>query len=280
MAATDITQFIVDADADDASGGAADAADAADVYAGRTYYGNAEPNGQTVVLGGAEIVVGGWAGYEATKRAARWEANLHDRGAEPRSHYGGRTYVSGQDAVESLVNARCRCGVVGGGKTEAANEKTIVDPLERSAERLATAITQFEVALAKDDTTIWTRLNISPDSPVAVSTISPEDIRFAIPESDVNALHRAAEDAGIFASAYAREDEQAQLRAPRPPGALPPMPRREIALRGKSAADVNKEIAALEKSSVPRAAAIEAYRGEVAAVFDTAARVLERAVDQ
>lgn len=272
MAARGIAQFIVtgdDSSADDSS-----------AYAGRTYYGNAEPGGQTVVLGGAEIVVGGWAGYEATRRAARWEANLHDRSAEPRSHYGGRTYVSGQDVVESLVSARCRCGVTGGGETDRQAKTTTADPLERSAERLAAAITRFEDALAKSDTVIWTRLNISPDTPVAVSTISPEDILFTVPETDVDALHRAAEDAGIFASAYAREDEQAQLRAPRPPGALPPMPVREVALRGKRATVVNNEIAALEKASVPRAAAIEAYRGEVAAVFDAAARVLERAVDQ
>jgi hypothetical protein len=238
----------------------------------RTYHGSAPPDGKTVVVGGVEVVVGGWASYEATRRAARWRARPHDPAVELRARYGGRTYVSGQDAVESLVTARSA-------KHLSSSAKRL-DPLARSAERLATAVSRFDEAVAQEGpATIWGRLGIPPDAPVAVSTITPEDIRYTVPETDVHVLHRAAEDAGILASGYAREDELPALRAPRPPGALPPMPMREVATRGAPPAEVNGAISRLETAAVPRAAAIEAYRGDVAAVFDAAAAVLERAVD-
>ena len=92
--------------------------------------------------------------------------------------------------------------------------------------------------------------------------------------------------AGIFASNYARDDELEALRAPRPPGSLPPLPSREVAVRGTvrqgapsaTSETTNRNIARLEAATVPRASAVEAYRGEVAAVFDASAAVLERAV--
>jgi len=240
----------------------------------RVYYGNAEPEGKAVVLGGAEVVVGGWAAYEAARREARWVANPRDQTTQPRSWYGGRTYVSGQDAVESLVTARCfsERGVLNGGSGPSLNQ---ADPLARSAERLAAAITAFNRAVVTG-ATVWARLKVPPDLPVAVSTLTPEDVRYSAWDTDIHLLHRAAEDAGILASSYARNDEISQLRAPRPPGTLPPMPTREVPLWGRDA-EVNRSIVNLEKASVLRAAAIEAYRGEVAAVFDAAAAVLERA---
>jgi len=155
------------------------------------------------------------------------------------------------------------------------------DPLARAADRLAKAIEGFESSIAQyGSSTMWERLGLSPDAPVAVTTISAEDVRFSVPETDVNELHRNAEDAGIFASAYARPEEQAALRAPRPPKTLPQLPLREISVRSslKTREDVNADIAKLERATVPHASAIEAYRGEVAAVFDASAEVLERAV--
>ena len=237
------------------------------------YFGNAEPEGKTVIMGGAEVVVGGWATYEATRRQARWEANPHSKTAEPLSRYGGRTYVSGQDALESLLDAR-----TGGG------EKTQAGPLARAAERLAVAIEGFDAAVAREGpATVWQRLGVPPDAPFAVSTISAADVRYSVPETDVHELHRSAEDAGIFASSYARPEELAALRAPRPPGALPQLPSREVATRGSvrqgmARETANRDIVRLEAATVPRAEAVGAYRGEVAAVFDAAAAVLERAV--
>ena len=244
----------------------------------RVYYGNAEVEGDTVILGGVEIVVGGWTSYEATRREARWMANPRDHAAQPRSWYGGRTYISGQDAVESLVMARCssRGGVSGGNGGVSSNQD---DPLARSAERLTAAITAFDKVITREGLgTVWTRLGIPPDAPVAISTINPKDIQYSIQDTDVNLLHRVAEDAGILASSYARDNELPQLKAPRPPGDLPPMPIREVSLQGRNASEINRSIANLEKASIPRAVAIETYRGKVAAVFDTAAAVLERSI--
>lgn len=230
---------------------------------GRVYYGNADPEGETAIVGGSEVVVGGWAAHEADRRRARWDANPRDRHAEPRTWYGGRTYVTGQDAVESLVTARC------GGDDER-------DPLARAAGRLATAISQFDKTVAREGaSTLWNRLNIPESAPVAVSTLTPADVRDVIPSTDPTELYQTAEDASILASGYARADEQSILRPPRPP-ALPMMPTREVKTRG---ANANKDINRLEKAAVPRASAIEAYRGKIATVLDTAATVLERAVD-
>lgn len=288
----DITAYVVEAGVGDntataAGDGVGDIVDDDNVgdnnAIATTYYGNAEPEGPTVVVGGNEVVVGGWASYEAIRREAHWRANPRNPEAEPRSWYGGRTYISGQDAVESLITSRCRRGRacskaadLRDGSDTGANR---ADPLDRAAERLALAIEGFDKAVAREGaTTVWGRLGVPPDAPVAVSTISPEDIRYASSDTDLAILHRAAEDAGIFASSYAREAELPRLRPPRPPASLPPLPSREVPLRGKRAADVNRAIADLEKAAVPRAAAVETYRGEVAAVFDAAAAVLERAV--
>jgi hypothetical protein len=265
---SDITAFIVPGP----EGAPAAPASECPCAKAKTYYGNAEPEGKTVIVGGTEVVVGGWAAYEATRRQARWEANPHSRAAQPLSNYSGRTYITGQDALESLIGAR-----VGGGTAQRR------DPLARAAERLAAAIEAFEGAIAKDGPSVWARLGIPPDSPVAVSTISAEDVRYAVPETDVHELHRAAEDAGIFTSNYARDEELGALRAPRPPGSLPPLPSREVAARGTvrqgvTSETTNRNIARLEAATVPRASAVEAYRGEVAAVFDASAAVLERAV--
>ena len=78
---------------------------------GRVYYGNAEVDGETVVVGGREHPVGGWAAYEVDRRYARWEANPGDPEALPRRRYPGRSYVGGQDALEGLFAA----GEIAGG---------------------------------------------------------------------------------------------------------------------------------------------------------------------
>lgn len=195
--ALDITAFIVDTAANDP--------------AAKVYYGNAEPEGHAVVVGGQAVVVGGWAAYEATRREARWQANPALAAAEPRGRYGGRTYVTGQDAVESLLAAR-----------QTARQS---DPLARAAPRLAAAVAKFNAAVLREGpTSLWDRLGIPSDAPVAVSTITPVEISQAAAETDLEALHRAAEDAAILASGYARDDELPGLRAPRPPRRTPAPP--------------------------------------------------------
>jgi hypothetical protein len=241
--------------------------------AGRTYYGSAEPEGKTIILGGMEVVVGGWVAYEADRRRALWEAKPHSQAAQPLSRYGGRTYITGQDALESLIGARA----IGG---SGANAYKPSDPLARAAGRLAAALDTFETVVTKNEpTSLWARLGIPSDTPFAVSMVSAEDIRYITPETDVYELHQAAEAASLLASPYARDDEHPTLRPPRPPGVLPLLPSREVPTRGTAPETINRRIVRLENDTVPRATAIETYRGDVAAVFDASAAVLERAMD-
>lgn len=239
---------------------------------GRTYYGNAEPEGGVVEVAGAEVAVGGWAAYEATRRGARWAANPHSQAAEPLGRYPGRTYITGQDALESLLAARPGAGAGAG-------------PLPRAAERLAAAVAAFEAAAAQGaggPGSAWDRLGVPPDAPLAVSTLSAAAVRHTAAETDVRELHSAAEAAGVYAAAYARPCEQASLRPPLPPGPLPPLPARAAEARGSprrgaTRETANRDVLRLEAAAVPRAAAVEAYRAQVAAVLDSAAAVLERA---
>jgi hypothetical protein len=285
-------------------------------------------------MGGSEVVVGGWAAHEATRRQARWEANPHSKMAEPLSRYGGRTYVSGQDALESLLGARTE--IEGGSLARAAEildkefkggaaraagrrdaefasfDATVsrADPLTRAGERLARALERFDTEVGRGGaSTAWQRLGVPPDSPFAITTLDATDIRRSVSETDVHELHRCGEDAGIFAASYARADERPALHPPRPPRALPLLPAREVEIpqaapqaahgdasvrrgatpqathgdasvgRGATAREgANREIIRLEAATVPRAEAVGAYRAEIAAVYDAAAEVLERAV--
>jgi hypothetical protein len=224
----------------------------------RVYYGNGELEGRAVRVGGRDVVVDGWAAYEVARREARWRANPQDPAAEPRSKYGGRTYITCQDAVESLVTERSS------------------DPLRLAAERLAAAVAGVDTILARGGpTTAWERLGVPQDAPLAVSTLTPEEIRRVAAGTNPVQLYQIAEDVGIFASRYARKCELSAVCPPRPPDGLPPFPVRTVSLMDR--AGVNQSVIDLEKTALPRAAAVEAYRGDVAAAFDVSAAVLERA---
>lgn len=242
----------------------------------RVYHGNAEPEGQVVVIGGRDVVVGGWVVYEAARRRARWDAAPHSRTAAPSSRYRGRTRITGQDVLESLVTART--AVEGGG---GAGEPA--DPLARAAGRLAGAVDAFGAAVrgGAGAESAWARLALDPDAPLAVSTLSAADVREVVAETDPAELFEAAAAAAALAAAYARPGELAALRPPPPPARLPRLPAGEVAvgggLAGAAAEGADRAVARLEAAAVPRAAAVEAYRGSVAAALDASAAVLERA---
>lgn len=223
---------------------------------GRTYYGNAEPEGATVIIGGREVVAGGWAAHEVERRRAHWDANPRDRRAEPSSRYKGRTYVSGQDTLESIFADRDA-------------PEALHDPLPPAAHRLANALEALDNVLSRRGaSTVWDRLGIPQGGPVVAAAITPDDIRCAAPETDVAELHRLAEDVAVLTASYSGTAGV----APAPPAGLPPLPRRTV-----SAYD-NEGIARLEKGTLPRAETVEAYRAAVAAQFDAAATVLEAVV--
>jgi hypothetical protein len=250
------------------------------IFEERVYYGDAELEGPTLRLGGAEVVGEGWAAHEAARREALWEARPNAPAAEPRGRYAGRTYILGQDAVDSLLGARL------GARRGGAEEGAPADPLQRAAARLAAALAAFDLALVsasrRRPSAPWARLGLPAAAPLAVTTGTEADLAWAPRETDPAKLHALASGMASFASNYARARERAALSPPPPLGALPPLPGREVALvdgdgRRRRGPAVNQDVLALEREAVPRAAALEAYRGPVAAALDASAAVLERA---
>jgi hypothetical protein len=226
----------------------------------RAYYGNAAPEGLTVVVGGLERAAGGWAAYEAARRQARWAANPHDWTAQPLSYYQGRTFVGGQDALESLIGRQ-------------------PGPLADAGRRLGAALGAFEAAARRRSP--WAGLKRGGGAPIAVSTLAAADVAEAAAETEPRALRRLAEDVCELAGAYAEGPAELEaLRAPELP-ALPPLPQGEVpalggARPGASTA-ANEAVLRLEHGVLPRAHALEEYRARVADVFEAGAEILERA---
>jgi len=229
---------------------------------GPPYYGDAELEGTTVYVGGAERTVGGWASHEIARRRAKWGAHPDGGDAGPSSRYQGRTYVSGGDVLESVF-APPR-GVAGGGGG------ALGDPLGAAAERLAAALEALEGALAgRGASSLWSRLGLPPDAPLTVPALTPSGVRGAQPETDVYELHRLAEEVALLATTVRGGPSEP---APPPPAGLPPLPRPAVPV-GDGAGIVR-----LEEGAAPHAAAVEEYRGRVAACFDEAAVALEEAL--
>lgn len=205
---------------------AGDAGDAG----GRTYYGNAEPEGEVVVVGGAEYAVGGWAAYELDRRRAR------RKGGGAPAAYPRRTYVTGDDVIESLYRGR-----------ESA------DPLAIAAERYAGALEGLE----REQRTPGGAFGGGRDI-VVVPAATPAGIRALATGTDPTQLQDAAEDAALAAGAPPPKF---------PP--VPPLPRRTVQV-GDAAG-----LCGLEAASAPHAAAIEKSRAVLAGALDAAAASLE-----
>ena len=200
-------------------------------------------------MGGAERTTGGWAAYEVARRHARRAAA--PRGAcGPASSYPGRTYISGTDVLESL----CACG------------PQREEPLARAAERLAAALEGLEAALCAPGASAWESLGADPRVAVTLPPLTAAEVRGAWPETDPHELHRLAAEAALFGSTAGATPPP---RAPSPPAGLPPLPQRVVPVEDAPAVEL------LETEAVPRAEALAAYRGQVAACLDQAAVALE-----
>ena len=232
-----------------------------DKPAGRIYYGNAEPQGPSIVVGGQEWSVGGWAGYKIDRRHARWKIGSDKK---PSRYYAGRSHISSQDVLESIFvpSADSTDEIVGG----------MEDPFELATERFARALERLNSLLSrKGPGSVWERLSLPPDTPVLVPDMSPEDVRGTRPETDIASLHEIAENVSMLVASFDRAN--ARLATPTPPESLPPAPLRVVVIRGGGCEDA---ICRLEKDTVGRANAIENYRAKIAAHFDEAAAALER----
>lgn len=125
------------------------------------YYGNADPEGETVTVGGNEHVVGGWAAYELDRRRVRPH------------RYGGRARITTQDVVES---------VVGGGR----------GPLPAASARLAEALDRLAASAPE--------IRVAPGRALPVVAASSADVAEAAEETDVGELAAMGSDFALFAA--------------------------------------------------------------------------------
>lgn len=193
-----------------------------------------EKSNDTVFIGGNEIVVGGWSAYEAEKRKKRWKYNPDSKFTQlflTHDTYKNRTYIGGQDTLESLINSQEN------------------DPLRKSADKLAEVLELSMKQIPTDFTEIYEVINVTP-----------EEILQTKYETDINELHRIAEKINssnipdipnipplpskkVYLSDKAHHKRNSRIR-------------------------LNKDIIQLEEETIPRAKVVEEYRGKMAALFD------------
>lgn len=193
-----------------------------------------EKSNDTVFIGGNEIVVGGWSAYEAEKRKKRWKYNPDSKFTQlflTHDTYRNRTYIGGQDTLESLINSQEN------------------DPLRKSADKLAEVLELSMKQIPTDFTEIYEVINVTP-----------EEILQTKYETDINELHRIAEKINssnipdipnipplpskkVYLSDKAHHKRNSRIR-------------------------LNKDIIQLEEETIPRAKVVEEYRGKMAALFD------------
>jgi len=220
---------------------------------GRAYYGDAEPEGATVVVGGAEYSVGGWSAYELERR--RCEREYGAPAGEDR-HYAGRTYVTGEDVMESLFRG---AGVRGGGGPS--------DPLAEASERYATALERrWGGAGVSGDLHAGASGSAGPANEftgelVGALALGPDEARELAAETDPEALLGAAEAIRAVAG-------EAAPAAAFPP--IPPLPRRPADAAPES-------LSRLEAAAAPHAEAVEKCRAALAGALDRATARLEPA---
>jgi hypothetical protein len=226
----------------------------------RVFYGNAEPSGKTVKIGGARVVVDGWAASECAHRK--------HAGAPARTRYPGRTYVQGQDALESILGARADRAAGPRGNPRMA------DPLTRSVGRLAAALEAFTAAVVRGKSSPGRFLALPPDAPIAVASITADDVRQLGPAANVRDVYHMVSAVGDFATAYAPKDMHPALRLRRPRD-LPPVPDTTVSIFESTA---DQDILSLEAEVLELAELVETYQGVAAGVLDLAAEVLEKVV--
>jgi hypothetical protein len=252
----------------------------------------ADPRPRAIV-GGVDYAVGGWGEYEVDRRRARWEAVKTGGGGasaggadRPAARYPGRTYVSADDTVRSIV-AGSRA-VLGGGSAGLERQTT---PLQRAALHLADTLGRLEDRLCDpDDDGVWecepatalrrlgARRNKAAAKAAVYLTVPPltsADLRaFArdpAQESDPEAMYDLGEDVISMTAAVG------VVLAPLPQlvdrGSLPPLPSRVVPVTDDEA------VLRLEAASVPYVASLEGIQAALASRLDAAATAIGAALD-
>lgn len=210
-----------------------------------------QPSKWTVaVVGGIEHAIGGWSDYEVARR------RYHVGGC---CCYRGRTYVTSEEAVASILRAPDRREASGG-----------APPLEQAAGHLAATLAALEKVLCEDSNP-FARLDLGS---LSLIPLAPEDIMDTVKDEghDPGALLDLAERA-----------EQVMTGVAGLPGPLPKSARSvlaEIVVPPASqktvSADDAEAVRSLEAEVAPRAGAIERYQGAVAELLEKAATHIDR----
>jgi hypothetical protein len=239
---------------------------------GRPVYGNCEPGGTVVVVGGADgdhaIVCGGWFAAELERRRARRKARVGGGQAAPCEEYEGGD-VTGWDVLESLCDGamgrghadsfRISCSERTGGSVRAH----ITDPLAAGGANLGHVLREERRTALLPGGDLWDRLAL-PGAAMAPA-YPPEAYEEAKYETDFGRLRALSEDASRFAASRGHDIPPAEL-----PADIPPLP------RVVAPSSDRRKLGGVEKAVAPRAAALEEYRALVGAQFEATARALGR----
>lgn len=259
-------------------------------YAKEYVYGNHQPEGNTVRVGGFDMVVGGFSRSVVDRRAISWKYNPDN---SPDANYAGRSYITESDAINSIL-AEKRGGRYGGGTDGAivaSAVATSADPLEIALTKLAKALDLInkkvcdydnktdadnlfndaknasnpsDKSLYSNPGSIWKILKWCPCKVISFITITQDDITEMIAEFDVDALYKFTKSVVLYASVYTDE----KLKLPEKPPVV------EI---GTDVVDLENtesaasEVLALEKKSLVNISKIEIYRDQIAELIDAAA---------
>lgn len=231
------------------------------------------PAGARATVGGVDYAVGGWAEYEIARRRANWDAQKTvtggDSGERPATHYGGRTYIYADDAVESIM-AGSRA-VVGGGRARGGRGSA----LQRAAERLASTLRRMEDHLCDpDEDGVWECAALAGTPSLTMPALTSADLAaFAADpgaQRDPDAMKALGDDITVVAASTGTA-----LPAAMPPLAdvhLPPLPLRAVLVSDDEA------VLRLEAGVAPYVKSIEQMQAALAVRLEAASVAVDGAL--
>lgn len=217
-----------------------------------------------VILGGRERPVGGWAEYEADRRAVLAESVTG--GGEPRKYYGAL------EAAESLLRAVPKFG----GAEEGTEQKPFA---AQAIQELADSVASLRAAAG---TPQWWEVNDRVGLPeIDLSSLaarvetaghaSPEDLKKAVDAAEFVITQNLDDGTSDVAPSYRAGELRAMIDEAR-------RVRRELlssaAHRDTSSGKRNVSPAELERAAVPYASRIERANASAAAYIEAAAQRL------
>jgi hypothetical protein len=209
------------------------------VPTGPPYYGNAEPEGQVVIVGGQEVVTSGWAEYEINRRSV---SRVRGGSKEDHQNYPGRYVINSQDVIESIF------------ETSTPNKPEF--PLVVAGKELIVALNTLKEKQYRATGGAIDFLERSNDAVIYIPAIDVNDVRKYMRETDFIELRHL--DNALTEITGKSSDKKHP----------PVMPRRKVAVSDPTA------VSGLEKDTVNAVNAIENYQAEIAEKASSAALII------